>query len=727
VSTFTATAGETLALQIGGVTTTPANTTVTVIVYNSAGTQIASATTQTGATLNLTNLAAGTYNVFITPQTPATGTLQLTLQPGVTGAVPATATSTSFSTVEPGQNAYLTFSATAGQSVALVFQNVALTPATNNYVSYYITAPNGAYYTNGSCSPSASGCELAFYNMPQTGTYSITMSPGSTAETMSFSVLISVDASGGLAYATSTVVSLGTVGAGETLTFTTTAVGQDLALYLSGVTTTPANATVGVYVYNSSGTQIAGGTTQTSTTLNLTGLAVGTYTVFITPQTPVTGTLQLTLQQGTVGILPVNGTTSSFSTAVPGQNAYLSFNATAGQNVSLVLKGIALTPTTNNYISYYITAPNGAYYTNGSCSPSANGCELAFFNMPQTGAYSLTMSPGSIGETMSFSTLLSVGSAGVLSVGTPSVVSLTTTGQSQMLSFVATAAGQDMALNVSGVSTTPAGATISIIVYNSSGTQVAGTTTTTGATLNLTNLAVDTYRVFLAPQTPATATMQVILQPGTVGSVPSTGTATSFSTLEPGQNAYLTFSATAGQSMSLVFQNVVLTPNTNNYISYYITAPNGAYYTNGSCSPSAAGCELAFYNMPQTGTYNMTMSPGSTSETMSFSAIISPDVTGSLTKGTPSSLSLSEVGQSAVPTFVATASENVALTVSNLTSTPANTTYTIRVYNSSGSQVSSTSTSSGTTLNLTSLAAGTYTVLIAPNTPATATLQVGYQ
>jgi hypothetical protein len=437
--------------------------------------------------------------------------------------------------------------------------------------------------------------------------------------------------------------------------------------------------------------------------------------------------MQVILQPGTVGSVPSTGTATNFSTPEPGQNAYLTFSATAGQSVSLVFQNIVLAPSTSNYISYYISEPNSGYYTNGNCSPSAAGCELAFYNLPQTGTYSVTVSPGATSETMSFSLLISVDQSAALAVGTPATVTVGTLGQSEVLTFTTTTAGQDMALNVSGITSTPANTIYSVIVYNSSNSQVNSATTTSGATINLTNLPVGTYSVFIAPQTPATATMQVVLQPGTVGSVPSTGTATNFSTPEPGQNAYLTFSATAGQSLSLVFQNVVLTPSTSNYISYYISEPNSGYYTNGNCSPSAAGCELAFYNLPQTGTYSVTVSPGATSETMSFTAIISPDVTGSLTQGTPSSLSLSEVGQSAVPTFVATASENVALTVSNLTSTPANTTYTMRVYNSSGSQVSSTSTSSGTTLNLTSLAAGTYTVLISPNTPATASLQVGYQ
>lgn len=112
---------------------------------------------------------------------------------------------------------------------------------------------------------------------------------------------------------------------------------------------------------------------------------------------------------------------------------------------------------------------------------------------------------------------------------------------------------------------------------------------------------------------------------------------------------------------------------------------------------------------------------------MSFTAAFSADVTGALSQGVTSSATLSELGQSGVYGFTATAGESVTLTFSDLVASPTGTTEQIRVYNASGSQIGTTSTSSGTTLALSALPAGNYSVLIYPSSPATSSFQIGYQ
>jgi hypothetical protein len=90
-------------------------------------------------------------------------------------------------------------------------------------------------------------------------------------------------------------------------------------------------------------------------------------------------------------------------------------------------------------------------------------------------------------------------------------------------------------------------------------------------------------------------------------------------------------------------------------------------------------------------------------------------------------VTLAAKGQSAWLTFSIASAQTVTVTTSGISAIPANTLYSVVVYNSAGTSVGSTSTTSGNTLTLTSLAAGTYTILIAPQYPATATLQVTYQ
>ena len=77
---FTATAGQTFALNMGSIVTTPSSKSVTMSVFNPSGSQIASASNTTGATLNLTNLAAGTYHVLLAPADAATATLNVKVQ-----------------------------------------------------------------------------------------------------------------------------------------------------------------------------------------------------------------------------------------------------------------------------------------------------------------------------------------------------------------------------------------------------------------------------------------------------------------------------------------------------------------------------------------------------------------------------------------------------------------------------------------------------------------------
>lgn len=77
VLSFSAAAGQSVTLNFGSITTTPANSAVTVSVYNAGGALVASTTGSGSATLTLSDLGAGTYTVIVVPQNAATGSLQL--------------------------------------------------------------------------------------------------------------------------------------------------------------------------------------------------------------------------------------------------------------------------------------------------------------------------------------------------------------------------------------------------------------------------------------------------------------------------------------------------------------------------------------------------------------------------------------------------------------------------------------------------------------------------
>jgi large repetitive protein len=609
--TFNVTAGQTLGLYVGGITSTPANSSYTVTVYNSAGTSVATASTTSGTTFSLANLSAGAYHVLITPATPATATMQATLSANVTGTLtPGTPKSLTFAAM--GQGAWLTFSAIAG---------------------------------------------------------------------------------------------------------------QNLAVNVSGISSSPANTSYTVTVYNSAATSVASGSTTTGTTLNLPSLAAGTYHVLIAPLTPATATMQATLEPQTGGALSLtsSGGGLSYTTPAAGQDAYFSFTATAGESLSLALSGFSLTPSSVAYAYVTVTGPSYSTYT--FCYMSNGGCVLPLNNLPAAGTYAVTVTPEGA-ATMSFVATLSAELTGTLTISSPLNVNLAATGEEAFLTFTATS-GQTVALDIGGVSSTPANLPYTVTVYNSAGTSVAsGSATTGGTTLNLPSLAAGTYNVWIAPVYPSSATMPVTLEPQTGGALllTSSGSGLSYTTPAPSQNAYFSFTAAAGENLSLTLSGFSLTPSSVTYAFVTVTGPSYSTYT--FCYVSNGGCELPLNNLPTAGAYTVTVTPEGAA-TMNFVATLSADVTNTLTAGTPQTVPLAAMGQGAWLTFSATAGQTLALNLSGISSTPANTPYSVTVYNAAGTNVASGSTTTGgTTLNLPSLAAGTYNVWISPEDPSSATMQV---
>jgi hypothetical protein len=78
--TFTATAGQTVAVGATSIVTTPASQGVYLTVYNASGASVGSTTGTGSATVNLVNLAAGTYKVVITPYYGVSATMQVKIQ-----------------------------------------------------------------------------------------------------------------------------------------------------------------------------------------------------------------------------------------------------------------------------------------------------------------------------------------------------------------------------------------------------------------------------------------------------------------------------------------------------------------------------------------------------------------------------------------------------------------------------------------------------------------------
>jgi YD repeat-containing protein len=502
---FTVAAGQTVALNVGSLATDPVGKYVDLDVLDSSGNSIGGTwTTSSTMTLNLRNMAAGTYRVQVAPRHGHPTTMQVTLASGVDSAVPADGTSTTFNTAVLNQNAYIKFSGTAGQNVGIGIRAISLP---SDYLAYAtVYKPDGAVLAGAlQCNEGNGGCSFALQNLPVTGTYSIVLVPATAPSTMSFRLTLSAPVQSALALDTPQSVSL--LEGQFTLMPFTVAAGQTVALNVGSLATDPVGKYVDLDVLDSSGNSISGASTNSSTmTLNLRNMAAGTYRVKVKPQNGQPATMQLTLASGVDSAVAVDGTSTTFNTTVLNQYAYITFAGTAGQNVGIGIRALSLPSDYSAYVTVY--KPDGAVLAGAlQCSESNGGCSFAPLNLPATGTYSIILRPATAPSTMSFRITLSPPYTTPITLGTPQSVTLTE-GQFVWSSFTL-AATQNVAATLSSYVTSPAGGGRTITVRNASGTSVGSTT---GTTLSITNLAAGTYTLLITPTNGVSATMTMNVQ-----------------------------------------------------------------------------------------------------------------------------------------------------------------------------------------------------------------------
>jgi YD repeat-containing protein len=132
--------------------------------------------------------ATGTYTILIAPVSPAHGsvTLQLVNVPADFTATMATdGTPVTVATTEPGQNARLTFSGTAGQHISLLGTNGLHGFVLGCDVDATIISPDGTPLAGGNACMEDGGfidpASLPAAGLPATGTYTILVNPAETA------------------------------------------------------------------------------------------------------------------------------------------------------------------------------------------------------------------------------------------------------------------------------------------------------------------------------------------------------------------------------------------------------------------------------------------------------------------------------------------------------------------------------------------------------------------
>jgi Subtilase family/Fervidolysin N-terminal prodomain len=437
--------------------------------------------------------------------------------------------------------------------------------------------------------------------------------------------------------------------------------------------------------------------------------ATGSYRIVVDPQGTATGSMTLTLYDvppdATGGIAP-GGSAITTTAGTPGQNARLTFDAQAGQRVSLNLSGVTIS---NSYVT--LLNPDGTVL-GGSSYISIFGGFVDTRALPSAGTYTILVDPQAAATGSMTLTLYDVpgDATGAIAFGGASpTLTMATPGQNASATF-AGQAGQRASVKLA---TTVSSAYVSIL--NPDGSVLTPNTYVgpSGGFLDPKPLPTSgTYRILIDPQGAATGSMTLTLYdvpPDVTATIAPGGTAVAISANTPGQNARIAFDGQAGARISL---KLTATTIANGYVS--ILNPNGSALASNVYLGTSGGF-VDTKALPATGGYTILVDPqgasiGSTTLTLYD---VPADAGGTLTVGGPSLLTaITTPGQNARITFAGRAGQHVTLQLSAVSVLISY----LNILKPDGTAVgpSTLVTSSGRTLTADLPTDGTYAIAIDP-------------
>jgi YD repeat-containing protein len=540
----------------------------------------------------------GTYTVALLPGSLGNRTLKVHDASDFTGTIALAAPPVPVSIDTPGQNGRLTFTGVAGQQVSAVLSNVTVPTS-----DVSILNPDGT--TLGS-SVVVSGSDgfLDARILPVNGTYTLLFSPrqeytGSATITLHEPT----DAMGAIAADGNPVpVSTSIPGQNARRTFTAAA-GDRVILKITG-STYAAGFTCGaaVSILDPAGSTLRsnGCVTQNETYVDTVAAPVaGTYTVFVNPSSSRTGGLTLTLYSVaadlTGTITPEVAITDTLSV---GQSARYTFSGTAGARVSLDVPA--------GSISCAVLAILKA---DATVLASRFVCPTGFLEpavLPSTETYTVLIDPDGL-KTGTFTVVLytvATDLSGTITPDAPLNVSIGDPGQNAAYTFTG-ASGQRVSLQIyDGI--IPC---VAVTIKNPNNTNL-------GATLGCPNGFIDTrtlgtsgtFSVVVDPSASGQGSLTLKLNnvpPDDSESTTIGGTGATVNTDTPGQNALVTFTASAGQVVT-----VTGSVSTMGCTTYKLLRPDASQQA--STLSCGAGFTFANQTLATAGTYTITVDPSST-------------------------------------------------------------------------------------------------------------------
>ena len=632
-------------------------------------------------------------------------------------------------TTNANQNARAVFEGTAGQRVGLIMSGVTITSA-----GVSILKPDGTNLV----APTSIGTTGGFINspaLPASGTYTILIDPvGSYVGSMTLKLItVAPDITGSITPGGSPVtVTTTTPGQRGLLTFSGTA-GQRVSLLTSGVVVT-GGTYIAISIMKPDNTTLVSDSfvSSSGSYIDVQTLPVtGTYTLIVAPRDTGYGTATVTLYDvpadSTANITP-GGAAVAIGTTVPGQNALLSFNGTAGQRITLNIGSVSLSGG-NAHTDVTIKKPDGSTLASANFVGSSGG----FINtqtLPITGAYTIlvnhqTSTIGSV--TLTLNDVSADVSSSIVPGGSPVTVTTTSVGQSALVTFDGNA-DQRVSLKISGVTMSGGNGYVDVSIKKPDGTNLftIGFVNSSGGFIDTRVLPVTgTYTILVDPQGTNTGSVTLTLYdvpPDFSSSISPGGSSVTATTTVPGQNAQLYFAGLANQRVFLKVSSPALTGGTN-IASVTIKKPDGT-----NLAATTLGSSTVFIDtqtLPADGAYTILIDPSNTtigSATLTLYAVPT-DLVGSITPGGEAiTVTTSSVGQNANLTFEGTVNQRVSLKVTGVvltggTSNRAN----IVIKKPDGTNLTSLLVDSGGGFIDTKVlpVTGTYTLQIDPNDTAT--------
>ena len=348
--------------------------------------------------------ATGTYAIVVDPASVSllnTATLTLYDVPSdVTGSISPGGTTVTTSTTVPGQSANLAFAGTSGHRYSVAVTGASMTGQTGgqNWANVLLLKPDGT--TLATVASIATTGFMEPQSLPSTGTYTVSFHPlyGSTG-TATFALYdVPADPTGSITAGGSAVTTATTVpGQNANLTFGGTS-GQRVSVLVSGISLTGQTPsflnTASAILLKPDGSTLTSQGLPPNPFINTQSLpTTGTYTLRLDPAGSTIGTATFTLYNVPADVtstVSINGTSTTLTISVPGENGKVTFAGTASQQVTVHVTGNSIGAGTVSLLR-----PDNSTMT--FSSSSASSFNLSQQALPSTGTYTVYIDPSGAG------------------------------------------------------------------------------------------------------------------------------------------------------------------------------------------------------------------------------------------------------------------------------------------------------------------------------------------